>query len=166
MDFKNINDLNIYLQKIIDQSLADQVAKTVKDEIQMSVSETVYNAYDPRVYNRRGGSSNGGMGNPLGTGSLADQEEMISEVSGGVLRVVDVAGFNENYGHENDSIDMGKSLAYNIEYGYGDKTAPYKAPRPFIQKATEEMKETKSHVNALAEGLSKRGVQVKGWILT
>ena len=92
------------------------------------------------------------MGNPLSTGSLADQNEMEATlIQDGVLEVVDNAEPSSDY-------DMDLDIA--IEYGYGTRDKWYNQPRPFMETAKNNMRRSKSHVDAMKEGLQNRGLNV------
>ena len=145
--FPNMSELKKFLEKHIQDTLSKEVAKQVKEEIQVSVDETVYQSGTPEYYDRRGGNAYGGMGNPIGTGSLADQNEMTSKVNGLELTVTDDA---------KSSNPWDKNLAEAIEYGYGSGEEWYNQPRPFMENAVENMKNNKNHVYAMKEGLEKR----------
>ena len=137
----------------INESLKTEVAKTVKDEIALAVDRIIYEPNQPRVYERRGiGLQNGG---------LADQTQMEDVLeSNGVLVVTNNA--QPKVTGEYNGLDSDKSLAENIVKGYGSKDKWWNEPRDFIQSAKEEMQETKSHVQALVNGLIERGIDVDG----
>jgi hypothetical protein len=126
------------------------MAEHVKSEISKSVETTVYSAGQPTMYHRRGEN-----GNFLGSGSLGDPNEMDYQVNNGVLKVVDNADrssdYNPGYGY-----DESKSLAYNIEFGWGNKDEWYSKARPFMTDAKENMQKTNSHVKVMKDGLKKR----------
>lgn len=154
--FSNWGQLEQYLKKQIDETLNQEVARQVKEEIQTTVSTEVYGAGSPVKYERRGGNDYGGMGNPIGTGSLGDVNEMDHQVKNGELTVVNNAERNTKYKFAGIGYDLNKSLAFNIEYGYGAKDKWFNQARPFMSEAVKNMKETKSHVDAMKDGLEKR----------
>lgn len=135
------------IQLAVNDSLKNEVTEAVKDEMQSTISEVVYAAGTPIIYQRRGGNNYGGMGNPDGTGSLADKGEMKHNVVNGVLIIKNEAEpVKSSFGN----------LAYNIEYGYGARDRWYNQPRPFIQETRNNLKSNKAHVKALKDGLRKR----------
>lgn len=143
--FKSWSEIESYLKKQIDDVLNNEVANVVKDQIIESVDEVVYDAGEPVYYQRRG----------FGDGSLGlgGRSQMEHTVSNGLLEVIDNAKAQKGW-------DNGKSLAENIEYGYGDKYQWYNQPRPFIEHARESLKKNKNHVEMMEEGLEKRGLKV------
>lgn len=159
--FNSISALEAEIMKQINSVLNKEVAMVVREEIQTAISEVVYTE-EPISYIRRGGNDMGGMGNPLGSGSIADPETMISElISNGVLQITPEAernvGFNEysGYGYNDD-----ESLTYNIIMGYKPRDQWFNKPRNFIARAEKNMIEDKSHVEVLADGLRARGLEV------
>jgi len=48
---------------------------------------------------------------------------------------------------------MSKSLAYNIEYGWGTQSTPYSEPRRFMDDATEKLN------SGLAKESMKKGLE-------
>ena len=148
--FKNLKDLEKYLKQQIDKSLKDDMAEYVKHEITASVSDVVYGAGVPREYKRRAEDRQGYMSIPDGTGSLADPEVMDATVKDGVLEVVDNAGFNPRFDNPDDDIDTSKSLAENIEYGYGTLKPWYRKPRPFMETARDNVEQNMVEVMRLS----------------
>jgi len=152
--FNSISSLNAYLQTKINDALNKEVAEQVKEEIQTAISEVVY-IQTPLYYQRRGGNAYGGMGNPNGTGSLADVNEMSHFVTtvgkDCTLEVQDDA---------ESSAPWDSRLDENIILGYGNKREWYEQPRNFIKTAEENMKESKSHLDSLRDGLIRQGIEV------
>ena len=141
------SQLEAYLKQQINDSLSKEVAKHVKEEIQTAISTEVYAAGTPKYYDRRGGNDYGGMGNPLGTDSLADTKEMNHTVINGELKVTDDAM---------PSSLWNMNLDEAITYGYGSKDQWWNEPRPFMSVAVENMKESNSHIEIMKEALEKR----------
>ena len=118
------------IQKQVNDSLKKEVASHVKEKISNHVQTDVYSAYpNPIEYERRN----------LQNGSLGDIKQMESNlINDGVLEIKDNADFNHdfasNHGGYGD-IDLSKSLAYNIEYGWGNKSTDFSEPRPFMMMA-------------------------------
>ncbi len=154
--FSNWNQLEVFLKEQINSSLDKELAKHVKEEIQTAISTEVYGAGTPVVYVRRGSNSYGGMGNPEGTGSLADINQMNHMVNNGELLVTDDAKRNMSYKFAGIGYDISKSLTENIVSGYGDENRWYNRPRPFMDVAIENMKTSKSHIEVMKEALEDR----------
>jgi len=151
--FTSLKQLEQYIQQKIDETLLDDVSETVKDELQSSVSDVVYTK-TPTEYIRRN----------LKNGSLGDKSTMNSElISNGVLEVSPDADFNHPFASTHGgygAVDLDKSLAENIEFGYGSKTHWYDIPRPFVQESKENLKKSKAHVESMRDGLIKRGLDI------
>ena len=157
------SELQKAIQEKIDETLQDEVANTVKKQISESASNIVYKAYEPTIYWRRKYTDRG----------LADEEIMNSNlVSSGELVVTNDAPFNpknidgthepegEEPEHEKGITNMNKSLAYNIEYGWGSRSESYSKPRPFMSNAKEHLRNGKAR-EALKKGLRKRGLDAQ-----
>ena len=151
--FTSLKQLEQYIQQKIDETLLDDVSETVKDELQSSVSDVVYTK-TPTEYIRRN----------LKNGSLGDKSTMNSElISNGVLEVSPDADFNHPFASTHGgygAVDLDKSLAENIEFGYGSKTHWYDIPRPFVQESKENLKKSKAHIESMRDGLIKRGLDI------
>ena len=158
--FKNLVELAKHLQKKIDITLQNEVSQQVKEEMQVAISDTVYEAGEPKQYIRRGGNAYGGMGNPLGTGSLADQNEMkVYKIKNGI-KIINEAKRNNAYA-SGAGYDTSASLTENIVYGYGRRDEWYNKPRDFISATRRNLIKNKNHVKALRDGLRKQGINVK-----
>ena len=146
--FNSISALTAYLQEKINATLLDNVSDAVRDEIESSISDTVFSAGQPIYYNRRS------EGNGLNSGGLADKTQMDATlISNGTVEIVDNA---DSYNPWNN----GRSLAENIEFGYNNKENWWDQPRPFISEAKQNLEETKAYVNSMRDGLIKRGLEV------
>ena len=142
--FTNLSQLESYLNEKIKIALDKNVAPVVKESIQTAVSDVVYGAGIPNIYQRRN----------LRDGSLGDVGEMNHEVSGNTLIVTDDAKSKLPWNN-------GRSLAENIEYGYGENW--YSESRPFINGedgAVSILKEDGSHIEAMRDGLIELGLTV------
>jgi len=142
--FTNLSQLEAYLNEKIQIALDKNVAPVVKESIQTAVSDVVYGAGVPIFYKRRN----------LRNGSLGDVGEMNHEISGNTLIVTDDAKSKLPW-------ENGRSLAQNIEYGYGENW--YSVSRPFINGedgAKNILREDKSHIESLKDGLRELGLTV------
>lgn len=146
--FSSWKQIEQYLKETIDDCLKNEVAETVKDELQTGMSEVVYSAGEPKKYPRRYYSD----------GGLGDRETMKHElVASGELVVIPDAERNVEYNsYPGYGYDTSHSLAWNIVKGYGDKNKWYNQPRDFIQQTIENMQKTKSHVDCMKDALKKR----------
>jgi len=142
--FTTWSQLEAYLNQKIQIALDKNVAPVVKESIQTAVSDVVYGAGIPNIYQRRN----------LKDGSLGDVEVMNHEVSGNILTVTDNAESKLPWNN-------GRTLAENIEFGYGDTW--YSVSRPFINGedgAKDILREDGSHIEAMADGLRELGLKV------
>lgn len=142
--FTSLSQLEAYLNEKIQIALNENVAPVVKDSITTAVSDVVYGAGIPKIYQRRN----------LKDGSLGDVQMMHHEVTGNTLIVTDDAQAKLPW-------QNGRSLAENIEYGHGEEW--YSVSRPFINGedgAVSILREDKSHIEAMRDGLIALGLEV------
>lgn len=150
--FTNWSQIEVYLQEKLNDCLQKEVAETVKDELQSSISEVVYGAGTPTKYIRRGFGENGG---------IADKSSMTTElVSSGVIKITPEAERNMNYKFAGIGYDEKKSLAENLVEGYGNRQFWWNQSRDFVEEARENLKSGKAHIEALKDGLRKQGLEV------
>lgn len=159
MDFKSLKDLEKYLQQQVNKSLERDVTPVVKKIMIEQIEDTVYSAYSPSEYKRRGQDE-----------GLADPENIGGVMVGNTLEVINATQTNPDIyiNHERyDSQNEGDYLTPIIEYGQGydfareNGNAGYERPRPFISNTREKLKSTGAHVTALKKGLKKRGINVE-----
>lgn len=162
MEIRSLKELEKALKKKVQEAMEDNVAKTTKETMQEQVKLIVYDADNPTVYERR----------KFANGSLGDIESMLHKYDDktGTLQVTNVADFNHEFARRINpdtdkpygygAVDMNKSLAYNIEYGYDSKEAWYNEPRPFVEKTRGELREGKFK-DALRKGLNERGIKAE-----
>ena len=155
--FSNFKQLEQYIMEQVNSSLKQEMAEMTKGKISEHVKSDVYNAYpNPTRYKRRGF-----IEGSLGLGDVTRMDSKL--IQDGVLEVVDNADFNHPfaYTHEGDGdINTSKSLAFNIEYGYSDRSEPWNEPRPFIEKTKEEIQSKGLHTQIMKSALKARGIDV------
>lgn len=141
MRYNNLNDLFRRIESDIQDTLSEEVADCVKDEMEFEISMNVYNAYSPLYYKRR--EYNFG---------LIDKENMESKVDGNTLTVKDIAPLNKS-----DNSKSNWELDEIVVNGYGNM--PFK--RDFYAGTKERLEEYGYHTKALKEGMRKRGYDIK-----
>jgi len=151
--FSNFKQLEQYIMEQVNSSLKQEMSEMVKDKISYHVKTDVYDKYpNPVMYERR----------DLVNGSLGDETRMNSYlIQDGVLEVVDNADFNHPFAYNHGGyggVDLGESLAHNIEFGYGND--PWSKPRPFIKNTREEIGSKGLHVQTMKSALKTRGIDV------
>ena len=138
MTFKNLNDLMKHIENDITDVLQHEVADTAKSHMQEAIQTTVYDAYDPEHYTRR-----------MGNGGLLDGDNIEAAVNGDTLTVRDIAPLDN--GRTNYALDD------IVIHGYGNQ--PF--PRDYISTTEERLIKTNDHVEAMKQGLKKKGYNVK-----
>lgn len=141
MRYNNLNDLFRRIESDIQDTLSEDVADCVKDEMEFEIQMNVYNAYSPLYYKRR--EYNFG---------LIDQSNMESKVEGNTLTVKDIAPLNKS-----DNSKSNWELDEIVVNGYGNM--PFS--RDFYAGTKERLEEHGYHTEALRDGLKKRGYNVK-----
>lgn len=143
------------LRSDIENVLMDEVLEEVRDTEIKHIEEDVYSVYSPSIYKRR-----------KGDGGLSDPENIVGTVKNMELTVENITPFNEEYGGRNSGIGLGEMVndggnyLHDYDYGFRGIEAPYSKPRPFLDNAIEEIENTNSVENTLANGLRKRKYDV------
>ena len=138
MKFNNLNDLFNHIEADIQDTMVNEVAETVKEEMVIAVETSVYRVYDPVQYNRRYG--NGGLG--------ARENMHVEEIPNGIY-VRDIAPLDN--GRTDYALD---DIVVN---GLG--RMPF--PRDFYSQCEEQLFLNENHKEALKQGLKNRGYNVK-----
>lgn len=138
MTFKNLNSLCRHIEKQIQDTMVNEVADTVKDNMSEAVHTSVYDAYSPQYYNRR-----------MNNGGLSDTHNIeVTEIQNGISV------------HNATPLDNGRndySLDEIIVYGLGNQ--PFE--RDFYTETADKLQENQEHTEALKQGLKKRGIEVE-----
>ena len=127
-----------HIEKQIQDTMVNEVADTVKDNMAEAVHTSVYDAYSPQYYNRR-----------MNNGGLSDTHNMeVTEIKNGIS--VHNAAPLDN-GHNDYNLDE------IIVYGLGNQ--PFE--RDFYAETAERLQENQEHTEALKQGLKKRGIMIE-----
>jgi hypothetical protein len=162
--FKNLKDLEKFLNNKIKSAMQNEVAEKVRDVQQSKIDSEVYDAYQPHtednepyVYDRRRDDD-----------GLRDRENMVADVkdsgNGVELSVENVAKGKDNDFQIAGLIEYGDGAGYGeYDYKYNrDGTAEqYLKERPFIEETRKSLRQTKQHVDALKNGLNRQGIDTK-----
>lgn len=138
MTFKNIESLLKHIEKQVNDTMKNEVADAVKDNMAEAVQTSVYDAFSPMYYKRR-----------MQNGGLIDKDNMeVTEIQNGIS-VRDVAPLDN--GRRDFSLDE------IIVNGWGNQ--PFE--RDFYAETEDRLSENNEHIEALKQGLKKRGINVK-----
>lgn len=137
MKFNNLNDLFKHIEADIQDTMVNEVANEVKEEMIVSIEASVYRMYDPIQYNRR--YSNGGLG--------AMDNLKVEEIPNGIY-VRDIAPLDN--GRTDYALD---DIVVN---GLG--RMPFE--RDFYSECVEKLETTGNHKEILKQGLRNRGYKV------
>jgi len=152
--FKNLKELESYIQQQLNETLKDEVFEEVRDTIQKHIDSDVYDVYSPTVYNRR--ETSGGL--------IADENIVGETISDGMIEIKDIASPSKSikgttYDNSNPTMfsrwinDGLVPNIFNNKDGY-----PWTEPRPFMDNAREDLSNNNQHFEALKRGLKKRKV--------
>ena len=160
-EFKNLTELNKYINQQMKNALQNEVAQVVKNKEQEKVVTEVYEKYTPNngepwVYERRGTS-----------GGLADQRNMKSKVKnikdGVELSVENVTKGKDEKVQISDLVEFGdgyRGLEYDYKENRDDTADQYLQSRPFQERTVDELAQTNEHVKAMKNGLIRQGLNV------
>lgn len=139
MEFDNIDNLFKYLDKQI-KTATRNTAPKIKKKMQESIKKSVYNAYTPKVYNRR-----------YYNDGLIDADNItVTELIDGIQLVND-APLN-NYGYIGDY-----RLDDIIVNGMGYQ--PF--GRDFYKQTVTDLEASEEHITELKKQLKKLGIDVQ-----
>jgi len=147
MDVTNYAQLFAQIEAAAKDVLQKEMADAVKEKISEKADEDIYNRYPyPNQYPRR--RKNGG---------ISDVRQMNHTVDGLTLEVTDDADFNREFATEvgwYGGVDLSKSLAYNLNFGYGDDE--WSEPSHFIDDARNELASSGEVREIMRKGLQER----------
>ncbi len=137
------------LQKAVASALENEVSDAVKDQEQASIEFTVYEAYSPTWYERRGPEA----------GGLGDIDNMYSEVSRQgndiVLSVENRTPPNKFYKHDAlKSPFIDEAVEYGHSYEYYNPGS-----RKFTEDTINELERKGTHIEALRKGLKRQRIK-------
>jgi hypothetical protein len=146
--------------------LVNEVTAVTKKVEQKNIQATVYDAYDPIVYERR-----------MHQGGLIDERNMEVKVIGSdTIEIKNTTPPNpkkfEPKGHSDvtegtplsgdlDKLVEGGHSSGGLQYEYVVPGAAYLNPRPFTKNTINDLKENKQHVEAMKIGLKKQGLIIQ-----
>lgn len=139
MTFKNLNSLCRHIEKQIQDTMVNEVADTVKDNMTEAVHTSVYDAYSPQYYNRR-----------MNNGGLSDTHNMeVTEIKNGISV------------HNATPLDNGRNDYSLDDIIVNRGVLGYPQSRDFYAETAERLQENQEHMEALKQGLKKRGIEVE-----
>lgn len=159
MNFQSLSALEVYLTKMIKDSMED-VGKKCEVVVREKIEEEVYqNPVNPSTYERTRELKN----SLIHTSPVQNGSEIITEIK----HETDLIGSYSPNQHM--SVQTGEPfiepLAEVVNYGkaghiFGE--GYWTEPRPYMDDAREEIKQDKLHVQSLKESLRNKGIQVEG----
>lgn len=156
MKYKSLEEACRAISKSLGDVMANEVLDTVREAEVLAIEEYVYKAGRPKRYKRR-----------YGNGGLSDIDNIQGTVAasgkGAQLSVVNLTPPNPVYDGANATTD--KYLPAVVEYGVVEKydmgEGWWSDPRPFTLATEGFLNSTKSHVDAIQNGLTRHGFTVR-----
>lgn len=160
---KAVREKDRWLTPKVHAALEDDCFRIIRFTEQQVIDEVVYDAYTPKLYQRRG--EYGGMADPTNI------EMKNNGASDWKIEVINTTEPND-WAADDDSLErvtMGKNLPELIEYGDGYRgyrydfsgKGAYMRPRPFTAKTIEALITSEACWTAMFAGLEKRGLRVE-----
>ena len=151
---RNYSNLDMFL-KNLQSDIQDTLSKEVFEEVRSieleHIQKDVFDAYQPKIYERRS------------IGGINDLRNIVGRVMAMTLYVNNITEYNLGYGTYN----RGNTLATLINEGEGSKhklyydfTGNFIQPRPFLDNTQEEVDKSRRVEKALNRGLKNRGYTV------
>jgi hypothetical protein len=145
MDFKNINELQKYLEGLIGSALDTDVAETAKETMQLHIQRDVYATYTPY-------STDGKTPHYERTGQLLQDVE--HSMVGNTLIIEDTR--SENDRDITKVIEEGKGY----HWGYKRNLDEEIGARPFVENTYEDLSKGLAR-ESLKQGLKRIGLNVE-----
>lgn len=146
-------ELNNIIQKVsvleaeIEDALRVEVADAVREAIVKSAKENVYDAYSPQFLSRRNG-----------VGGILDKNSITIKVNGTELTATDDPTWQHLWGGNYPDERLAEAIAGG-ERRFNMHNA---GPRPFHEKAKEELLSSGAIEDALRRGLARQGIDTSG----
>lgn len=145
----------------IEKAMKTDVAREVKLEEQFAISDVVYDAYKPTMYERRGDLT--------GMGDINNITHTVKRTGTTVtLSVRNETDPNPGGVRDSGRVTTDKNLSELIEYGHGKGgfydfpgSDAYMKPRPFTKETIERLRLSGGAAGMLYDALLKQGVNVK-----
>ncbi len=156
-----LNDLINKITRIdalVENALRNEVAEAVKDAIVESARQNVYEAYTPVFESRRNGN-----------GGILDRKSIDVEVRGNELIAKDNPDWQQLWGGHGTGIGSWRPstrLSEAIANGERRFNMHRAGPRPFHEKAKEELISSGAAEEALKRGLARQGLNIDGLSIT
>lgn len=139
MNFSNLKELERYVNRMASEAMSkgNNVKKTVIDEGKKQVQETVYDVYDPKVYER--------------TGQLKENWNWQDTPDG--IEIINTRTDEESGKYIVDTVEYGRN--YDYEFEYSNKG------RPFVENTRENLRNSSKLKNALKQDMRSIGLDIE-----
>jgi hypothetical protein len=144
LEFKNLNELNKYLKREIENSLRQDVAPKVIEVGKEHVQSDVYDVYAPKEYERTGKLKESFKQKNIPNG--VEIENKRKDKGRYIPEIIEEGHDNSTQGYE-----------YAIHYPNGDN---YIQARPFIKNTANDVENRNLHTDELKKSLQNKGIDV------
>jgi hypothetical protein len=151
-DFSDLKSLFKHIQSEATKSLKSNVAPVARQEMSETIQEVTFNQYDPSEYVRRE------LRGEKGLSSIENiQVELVDDHTISIENVT--TGDGDDYGQPIDEVIVSGN-GYTWE---GSRIYNARPPleRDFYADTADRLRQNGKHVDALKEGMIKRGLNVK-----
>lgn len=136
-------ELKLEIENAVISAMQNEVSVVVKNKMQEHIQVHVYNRYAPKYYIRR-----------QEIDGLKDKRNISVKRYGKMgVTISNIARANPRYGG-----DGRMRIAESIEYGTGIMAQI--GARPFFKMFTKDLRQNGAHIDALANGLRRQGINV------
>lgn len=156
------------IEKAIENAMRNEVADVVRETIAQTARKYVYGKYSAPVFRSRRGDPQGDLYGRT-TGGITDPNSVVIEVNGTELVAKDNPDWQQLWGGGGTGVGSWrpeKRLAEAIAEGDSRYNMQEAGPRPFHDKAKEELISSGSVEAALRRGLRRQGITVGKIIIT
>jgi len=139
-DFTSIKELQRYIQSKANLALKNEVATNTVQVMTKKIDEVVYDAYEPKLYERE--KDHGGLTDPnnIKVQMVEDNTISIENIrSDGPRNVAEI-------------VETGQGYYYSFDYT--------NKPRAFTEATRQELRMSQSHVKAMKLGLAKQRIKM------
>ncbi|OPH61716.1 hypothetical protein BC351_00295 [Paenibacillus ferrarius] len=142
MDVSNWSQLESQINKMVNNTLKNEVGTVVKNTMHDTIENVTYKEYTPSEYVR--------------THELSDTKNM-------KVKLIDANTIEITNTRHDEGVDVARIIATGIGYTWSQSRIYLMQPfeRNFYEDTVEELRNTHEHIYALFKGLQRQGLNVQ-----
>lgn len=152
--YDNLEDLFSALEDDIEQVLKTDVANKAISVMKKHVKSDVYDKYDPNVYERK--KDKGGL---LDSVVSEDIDKNTISIENNRKNTSEEQAIGDGYEDSRDIANIVETGKGYYWVGRDKKGRTNETPRPFVANTSLDLDENGQHVNAMKNGLKKKGYE-------